>query len=429
MFSFRIPYSTAFLNVEIPERNFAAVLESRVNRFATTVSEEDSVRRALDHPVGSPGLEDLAAGKKSAVVVTSDHTRPVPSRITLPILLERMRKTNPSLDIRILVATGCHRPMTKQELLDKFGPRIVEKEKILMHDSRDESSLVHLGKLPSGGKLWLNRAAVETDLLVAEGFIEPHFFAGFSGGRKAILPGIAGYSTVLANHCAKFISSPFSRTGILENNPIHADMLAAAERVNLAFILNVVINMEKKIIRAFAGDGVEAHRAGCNFLRDLALVRRAEADIVVTSNGGHPLDQNVYQTVKGMTAGEATCREGGVIIIASACNDGHGGQSFFDNLAGASGPREILDRVAEVPMEDTVPDQWEFQILARILDRFRVIVVTDRCDPAMIRAMHLEHASTLRAALDAAFQLKGKDAKVTVIPDGVSVIVEQGGLP
>jgi nickel-dependent lactate racemase len=206
-------------------------------------------------------------------------------------------------------------------------------------------------------------------------------------------------------------------------------MLAAAERVNLAFILNVVINMEKKIIRAFAGGSVKAHAAGCHFVRDLALVRRAEADIVVTSNGGYPLDQNVYQTVKGMTAAEATCRDGGIIIIASACNDGHGGQSFFDNLARASAPREILDRVAGVPMGETVPDQWEFQILARILDRFRVIVVTDRCDPAMIRAMHLEHASTLRAAIDAAFQLKGKDARVTVIPDGVSVIVEQGGLP
>jgi nickel-dependent lactate racemase len=425
--SFKIPYSTTYLNVDIPERNLAGVLESRVNRFASALSEEESVQRAMDNPIGSPRLEDLVRGKKSAVIVTSDHTRPVPSRITMPILLERMRSADPSLDILILVATGYHRPMTKRELADRFGPRIVENERILMHDSRDESALVHLGELPSGGELWLNRAAIETDLLIAEGFIEPHFFAGFSGGRKAVLPGIAGYRTVLANHCAGFISSPFARAGVLENNPIHLDMLAAAERVNLAFILNVVINMEKKVIRAFAGHRVKAHEAGCGFLRGLAEVRRAEADIVITSNGGYPLDQNIYQSVKGMTAAEATCAEGGIIIIASACNDGHGGQSFFDNLARASGPREILDRVAKVPMEETVPDQWEFQILARILDRFRVIVVTDRCDPAMIGAMHLEHAPTLRAALERAFQLKGQNAKVTVIPDGVSVIVGQGG--
>jgi nickel-dependent lactate racemase len=425
--SFKIPYSTTFLDVEIPERNLAGVLESRVNEFASVLSEEESVQQALDNPIGSLKLEEMVRGKKTAVIVTSDHTRPVPSRITLPILLERMRAANPSIDIRILVATGYHRSMTEQELLDKFGPQVVEKEKILMHDSRDESALVRLGELPSGGELWLNRAAVETDLLIAEGFIEPHFFAGFSGGRKAILPGIAGYRTVLANHCARFIASPFALTGVLENNPIHADMLAAAERVSLAFILNVVINMQKKVIRAFAGHSVEAHSTGCEFLRELAQVTRAEADIVVTSNGGYPLDQNVYQAVKGMTSAEATCREGGVIIMASACNDGHGGQSFFDNLARASGPREILDRVANVPMEETVPDQWEFQILGRILDRFRVIVVTDRCDPDLIRAMHLEHASTLQAALDRAFQLKGKNAKVTVIPDGVAVIVAQGG--
>jgi lactate racemase len=424
--SFKIPFANAYLTAEIPEKNLAGVMESRVNTFSSTLSQAESVRLALDHPIGSPKLEELVRGKKSAVIVTSDHTRPVPSRITMPVLLERMRASNPSIELSILIATGFHRAMTERELLERFGPKIVEKEKILIHDSRDESGLVRLGALPSGGELWLNRAAAETDLLIAEGFIEPHFFAGFSGGRKAVLPGIAGYRTVLASHCAGFIASPFARTGVLEKNPIHADMLAAAERANLAFILNVVINAEKKIIRAFAGHRVKAHEAGCGFLRGLAQVKRVEADIVVTSNGGHPLDQNLYQSVKGMTAAEATCREGGVIIMVSACGDGHGGQSFFDHLAGASGPREILDRVASVPMGDTVPDQWEFQILSRILDRFRVIVVTDRCDPAMIRAMHLEHAPTLRDALDRAFLLKGRNARVTVIPDGVSVIVEPG---
>jgi nickel-dependent lactate racemase len=228
---------------------------------------------------------------------------------------------------------------------------------------------------------------------------------------------------VLANHCSAFIASPFSRTGILDNNPIHADMLHAARKVNLQFILNVVLNMDKKVIRAFAGHPETAHLEGCGFLRELAQVRRAEADIVVTSNGGYPLDQNVYQSVKGMTAAEATCREGGVIVHISACDDGHGGQSFFDNLANASEPRDVLDRVARVPMGETAPDQWEFQILARILDRFTVILVSDRIDPAMVRAMHMEHAATPREALEKAFRLKGPDARVTVVPDGVSVIV------
>ncbi len=399
------------------------MLDSRVNTFVPGADQETVLDDALNRPIGSPKLEELVRLKRNAVLVTSDHTRPVPSRITIPILLERMRRANPSIDVTLLVSTGSHRAMTGQELIDKFGETIVERERILIHDSKDRDRLAHLGTLPSGGALWLNRVAADTELLIAEGFIEPHFFAGFSGGRKSILPGIAGYQTVLANHCARFIASPFARTGILKNNPIHIDMLHAAERVNLAFILNVVLDVEKRIIRAFAGHREKAHRAGCVFLRSLAESKAVEADIVVTSNGGYPLDQNIYQSVKGMTAAEATCKEGGVIVMIAACNDGHGGQSFYDNLANASGPREILDRVANVPMEATVPDQWEFQILARILDRFRVILVTDQCDPRMIRSMHMDHAAKPEAALKRAFEIKGKHAKVAVIPDGVSVIV------
>jgi nickel-dependent lactate racemase len=420
---FSIPYAKTFLSLVVPDPNLAAVLESKVNVFDSVAGEQALVQSALDNPIGSAGIENLVKGKKTAVIVTSDHTRPVPSKITLPVLLDRMRKANPSLDIRILVSTGFHRATTRRELVDKFGQTLVEREKILIHDSKNRNELVHLGKLPSGGALWLNRAVAETDLLIAEGFIEPHFFAGFSGGRKSILPGVAGYRTVLANHCSAFIASPFARTGVLENNPIHEDMLVAAEKVNLAFILNVVLDMNKRIIRAFAGHREKAHVAGCDFLRGLAAVKPVPADIVLTSNGGYPMDQNLYQAVKGMTAAEACCREGGVIVMIAACNDGHGGQSFYDNLANASGPKEILGRVANVPMEETVPDQWEFQILARILDRFKVILATGQCDPVMIRAMHMEHAFTPEEALAKAFEMKGKDAKVTVIPDGVSVIV------
>ena len=423
MASFRIPFAKKSLLVRIPDCSLAGVLESKVNAFDPRANEGDLVDLALDHPIGSPNLEELARGKRRAVVVTSDHTRPVPSKITLPILLKRLRSANPSIEILVLVSTGFHRATTQQELADKFGQDIVERETFLIHDSKNRSTLVHLGKLPSGGALWLNRAAVETDLLIAEGFIEPHFFAGFSGGRKSILPGIAGYQTVLANHCSAFIASPFSRTGVLDGNPIHRDMLFAAEKANLAFILNVVLNADKRIIRAYAGHREEAHLAGCSFLREMALVKGVEADVVVTSNGGYPLDQNVYQAVKGMTAAEACCREGGVIIMIAACNDGHGGQSFYDNLANASAPREILDRLRNIPMEQTLSDQWEFQILARILDRFKVILVTDQCDPPMIRAMHMEHAFTPEEALEKAFALKGENAKVAVIPDGVSVIV------
>jgi len=423
MKTFRIPYHKTTLDVSIPDSNFKAVLESRVHGYCPGCTQTDIIENALNNPIASPKLEKLVRGKKNVVIVTSDHTRPVPSRITLPALLHRIRQSEPDIEIKILVATGYHRPTTRDEQIDKFGGPIVENEHIIIHESGDQNSLVQAGILPSGGELWLNRHAVETDLLIAEGFIEPHFFAGFSGGRKAILPGIAGATTVLANHCAEFIASPYARTGVLEKNPIHEDMVFAAEKVNLAFIINVVINSGKEVIHAFAGHREEAHLAGCRFLKDLAYAPRAEADIVITSNGGYPLDQNVYQSVKGMTAAEATCKEGGVIIMVAGCQDGHGGQSFYDNLAGATGPDEILKRVITIPMDKTVPDQWEFQILARILKKHKVIFVTGLCDPDMIRDMHMEHAKTANEALNRALEIKGKDASVAVIPDGVSVIV------
>ena len=265
MQTFGIPYHKTTLDVSVPERNLKAVLESRVHSYCPDCSETEIIENSLNNPIASPNLETLVRGKKDVVIVTSDHTRPVPSRITIPALLKRIRQTEPDIKVKILVATGYHRPTTRDEQIEKFGASIVENEEIIIHESDDQESLVHIDTLPSGGELWLNRVALETDLLIAEGFIEPHFFAGFSGGRKAILPGIAGSTTVLANHCAEFIASPYARTGILEKNPIHVDMVYAAEKVNLAFILNVVINARKEVIHAFAGHQQDFFSCRYNF--------------------------------------------------------------------------------------------------------------------------------------------------------------------
>ena len=283
-----------------------------------------------------------------------------------------------------------------------------------------------LGTLPSGGELIINRLAAETDLLVSEGFIEPHFFAGFSGGRKSVLPGVAARETVLANHCAEFIAHPKARTGSLEGNPIHEDMLFAAKTAKLAFIVNVVIDPEKKIVKAFAGAPEAAHAAGCSFLKELAAVEVPESDIVITSNGGYPLDQNLYQSVKGMTAGEGAVRQGGVIIICAECSDGDGGESFRKTLAEAPSPQAVLDKIRQVPRNATIPDQWESQILARVLCKATVILVSDKVDPQLPLSMHLKHAFTLEEALEQARALCGTTSpRIAVIPDGVSVIVSQ----
>ncbi|MEW9096244.1 MAG: nickel-dependent lactate racemase [Clostridiaceae bacterium] len=420
----KIPYWKKHLSVNIPDKNLVAILESKADSYIVEKSQQEIINEALDNPIESPSLEDLVKGKNNMVIITSDHTRPVPSKVTLPILLKRIRAANPDIKIKILIATGFHRPTTKEELIDKFGEEIVKNEELVMHISTDKDSMVKMGILPSGGELYLNKVAIETELLIAEGFIESHFFAGFSGGRKSVLPGIASAETIMANHCSEFIASPNARTGTLNKNPIHEDMLYAAKVAKLAFILNVMLDHDKKVIHAVAGHSEYAHNKGCEFVEKLSTVKKVDSDIVITSNGGYPLDQNVYQSVKGMTAAEATCSEGGVIIMVASCSDGHGGQAFYDNLANAKSPKEVLDKVIKIPRDKTIPDQWEFQILSRILDKFIVIMVTDMCDPNLIKNMHMQHAFTIEEALKRAFEIKGENAKVAVIPDGVAVVVK-----
>lgn len=419
----KLPYGKEFIELEIDDN--VDILVSQAGEFKAEKSEEDLVREALSNPIGSEKLSDLVKGKEKITIITSDHTRPVPSHITMPILLEEIRSTNPEADITILIATGFHRPTTHEELVNKFGEEIVNNEKIIVHKSGVDEDMVELDRLPSGGRLLLNKHAINTDLLISEGFIEPHFFAGFSGGRKSVLPGVASEKTVLANHCSKFIASDYSRTGILDENPIHKDMAFAAEQARLAFILNVVIDAEKKIINAFAGDRVKAHARGCDFVRGLSTIEGVNADIAITSNGGYPLDQNVYQSVKSMTAAEAAAADDGIIIEVSRCNDGHGGESFYKTFKEAADPKDIEDRVLQIPMEETIADQWEIQILARILVRHKVIFVTDPENKQLIEDMHMTYAESLEEALAMAREIKGEDAKIAFVPDGVSVIVNK----
>lgn len=419
----RLSYGKEFIELDVDDN--VDILVSQAGEFKAEKSEEDLVRDALLNPIGSEKLSDLVKGKEKITIITSDHTRPVPSHITMPILLEEIRSTNPEADITILIATGFHRPTTHEELVNKFGEEIVNNEKIIVHKSGVDEDMVELDRLPSGGRLLLNKHAINTDLLISEGFIEPHFFAGFSGGRKSVLPGVASEKTVLANHCSKFIASDYSRTGILDENPIHKDMAFAAEQARLAFILNVVIDAEKKIINAFAGDRVKAHAEGCDFVRSLSTIEGVNADIAITSNGGYPLDQNVYQSVKSMTAAEAAAADDGIIIEVSRCNDGHGGESFYKTFKEAANPKDIEDRVLQIPMEETIADQWEIQILARILVRHKVIFVTDPENKQLIEDMHMTYAASLDEALKIAKEIKGEDAKVAFVPDGVSVIVNK----
>ena len=400
------------------------VLTSGIEDYRPQYSQQELVERAVAAPVGSVCLSELAKGKNKVVIIASDHTRPVPSRLIMPVMLREIRKGNAQADITILIATGCHRGTTKDELVAKFGEEIVKNEKIHIHDCDDQVLLTDIGTLPSGGRCRINSLAANADLLVAEGFIEPHFFAGFSGGRKSVLPGVAARETVMYNHCSEFIAHPCARTGVLENNPIHRDMLWASKKAVLAFIVNVVLNGEKEVIYACAGEAEKAHRAGTEFLSSLCGVAAEPADIVITTNGGYPLDQNVYQAVKGMTAAEGCVRQGGVIIMLAASNDGIGGQHFYDQLAGEEDIDKTLALFMSRDKNETVPDQWQTQIMLRVLKRARVIYVSQMEDEA-VKQMHMLPAHSIDQALDMAKKLlNSPDPTVIAIPDGVSVIVK-----
>ncbi len=417
------PYGKEKVHHTFADGELLGVLTSKIEEYQPKGSEQELIRAAMEQPIGSPRLCDLAKGKEKIVIIASDHTRPVPSKLIIPPMLEEIRNGNPNADITILIATGCHRGTTQEELISKFGEEIVKNEKIYVHDCDEREKLVNIGTLPSGGECEINSIAIDADLLVAEGFIEPHFFAGFSGGRKSVLPGVAGRKTVLANHCSEFIANANARTGVLENNPIHADMVWAAKTARLAYIVNVVLNAEKQVIYAVAGDVEQAHKQGTDFLFSQCGAKAILSDIVISTNGGYPLDQNVYQAVKGMTAAEATVKENGVIIMLAASNDGVGGEHFYHQLADEADIEKTMEIFLNRDRGETVPDQWQTQILLRVLGRASVIYVSELEDE-LVEKLHMIPAHSIEEAILKAKKLLGNEnASIVAIPDGVAVMV------
>lgn len=420
-----LPYGKGFQETEISNERINGVLEASIEEYQPEDDQLTIVKKAMKNPINSKKLKELAVGKDKVVILISDHTRPVPSKYILPLMLKEIREGNPDADITLLVATGCHRGTTKEELIGKIGENIYKNEKIYIHDCDDESMLVTLDeKLPSGGNIIVNKLAAEADLLVAEGFIEPHFFAGYSGGRKSVFPGCCSRKAVMYNHNAEFIDSEYARTGNLENNPIHKDMIAAAKALGLVYIVNVVINSDKEVIHAVAGDLEKAHEAGTEWLKGKAGVDKRLADIVITSNGGYPLDQNIYQAVKSMTAAEATVKDGGVIIVSAESSDGTGGDAFYNAFVNEPDTERLYQSFLDTPKEETIPDQWESQILCRVLLKTKAIIYISDVDDEIVKTFHMIPVKTLDEAMEKANELMGNDSSVTVIPNGISVFIK-----
>jgi len=419
---FDIPYHTGTMPLTLDENNLKAIITPLAPECSGK-SERELVVDALKNPIGTPPLRELAAGKKKVLLITCDHTRAMPSRLTLPLLLEEIRAGAPDAEISIIIATGSHRATTEDEQRARFGDEIVNSEKIYVHDCTKDEDMRTICLLPSGAVFRVNRMAVECDLLVAEGFIEPHFFAGFSGGRKSVMPGIASIETVNVNHSYQALASTYAVSGTLENNPVHIDMVAAARAAHLAFILNVALDAEKKVIAAFSGDMEEAHIAGCEFVSSYSTRPAVKGDIVVTGNGGYPLDQNLYQAPKAASTAEMCAGEDGLIILVCGCADGFGGDYFSDIMLSGT-VAEIDSKLAVIPPEETIPEQWCAQIFVRAMLKHDIILVTTNIDKELVRKANFIPASTIEEALETAYAIKGKNAKVVVIPDGVAVVIK-----
>jgi nickel-dependent lactate racemase len=383
----------------VAERNLKAVLAPQPP-LPGSYTDAELITGALATPIGTPRLRELAEGKQKVLIVASDHTRVRPSQLTLKLLLEEIRVGAPAAEINIIVAGGMTHQTTPVELRQLFGDEIVEREKISVHYADGDMADMRLvGRLSSGNVLAVHHLAVECDLLVTEGCVQPHFFAGFSGGRKSILPGISARKTIQFNHAKQ--ASPQAITGVLRNNPIHEDMLEAARAVKVDFILNVALNQDKQLLRVFAGDLEAAHLAGCRFIHSYSHQPPTTAEIVVVGSTGFPLSQYLLQASKAVQQARHCAGENGVIILVSALND----EAF----------REML----------STPGEKEWQMvasgLAEVLAKHTLIVVTATVTAETLRQAGLLSAKTPDEALEIAYTLKGKDAGVAVIPDGTSV--------
>ncbi|MGD1820191.1 MAG: nickel-dependent lactate racemase [Pleomorphochaeta sp.] len=417
-----LPYDKSNLTLEIDNERLNKIIRIEPQETSQKLSEKQIVLNALSNPIESQKLSELSKGKKNIVIITSDHTRAVPSSITMPLLLDEIKSTNNEAKITILIATGLHRGMTHDEMVTRFGIDIVNNYTIINHDAFDKEQNIYLGQLPSGSKFEMNKIAVDADLLIAEGFIEPHFFAGFSGGRKSILPGISSATCVNINHSAPQMAAPTSTTGVLDGNPIHEDMASAAKLSKIAFILNVLLDEEKKVKAAVAGDVEKAHRQGCNILLEENGAKAIKSDIVITTNGGSPLDQNLYQCPKGLSSALKCLNKNGVAILMASCSEGLGGDNFAKMMVSGT-PEEIYKRILATPMEETIPEQWCVQYFSQALLAYKIILVSS-LDKKTVEKMGFIYAENPKEALDLAYEIKGNKAKVTVIPDGVAVIIK-----
>ena len=379
--------------------------------------------QALRRPIGSPPLAALVQAGNKVVIVHSDITRATPNHLILPVLLAELEASGVRReDITLLNGLGTHRAQTEAEMRALLGDGVYDNYRCLQHNAYDGEMLVSLGTTRSGHPLRVNRLLLESDVRILTGFIEPHFFAGFSGGPKGVMPALCGAESVLTNHGREMIAHPQATWGVCEGNPLWEEMRDAALKVDPTFLLNVTLNEDKEITAVFAGDLLEAHQAGREFVRQQAMTAVEEPyDIAVTTNSGFPLDQNLYQTVKGMSAAARIVRDGGHIIMAAACEDGipdHGRYAAL--LAEGGSPQGVLDRLAQPGFGEQ--DQWQVQIQALIQLRAQVHVYSDGLSDEQIERALFIPCRDIAATVSQLLASLGPGARICAMPEGPQTI-------
>jgi len=407
-----LAYGSGHLPIEVPDDRTTVIEPAHIDGLA---DEKAAVLDALQNPIGSqPLLERISPDAKICIAFT-DITRATPNDRIIPWLLEHLG--GPNDNITLLNQLGTHRPNTREELETMLTPEVVANYRVLNHEPENPEALVQVGTTADGTPALLNRHIVEADLRIITGFIEPHFFAGFSGGVKGIMPGCAGLETVMSNHGAKNIGDPQATFGVTEGNPLWEELRDIALKTGPSFLLNVTLNEQRDITNVFAGDIIEAHKTGCVFVKKSAMQPVDQPfDIVVTTNSGYPLDLNLYQGVKGMSAGARVLKEGGTLILAAECREGVPDGSPLDDLLRSAGSIEEILAMLSTP-GFVRPEQWQAQIQALVQRRAEVLVCCE-LDDATLRACHLAPCADINAEVAKRLAKLGADARVAVLPQG-----------
>ncbi|TAL39929.1 MAG: nickel-dependent lactate racemase [Spirochaetes bacterium] len=414
----RLPYGRGCIEARVPDT--AVVVSGR--KAHPLPDPEGALLQGLRAPTGCPPLARCVRPGMSVVIVHTDATRATPNSMVLPVIVDELNRAGvPDSRITLLNATGAHRAQTEGEMRALVGGPLFARVRCVQHDACDAAAHAACGATPGGNRVELDRAYLDAQFRIVTGFIEPHFFAGYSGGPKAILPGIASLGSITANHAAHLVSHQDATWGVTEGNPVWEEMAAAARLAPPDFCVNVSLDPDARVTGVFAGELFAAHAAGCAFVREHAMAGVDEAfDVTIATNSGYPLDQNLYQAVKGMSAAARVTRPGGTIIIAAACEEGLPSHGNYAALLGRY-PAARDAHAALGGLSDTMPDQWQALIHARIAADFDVRIFTGGLDDASAsRAWLIRTPSVEKALADALDVMKG--GRVGILPDGPLVI-------